>query len=85
MESNRIKYPKAWAFYVEHARNIMDEPELNHLGNYRIPRPYKDENFIYADDVTELWYKFMCAWHEIRIDSPSVYGAIQHIVTHLNH
>lgn len=64
---------------------MMEELELVHLGNYRIPEPFESGNFIYADDVKELWTKFIYKWNEIRIDSPSVYGKIQYIVKNLNH
>ena len=78
--SNKKKYPEAWEFYIEQARNIMEEPELNHMGNYRIPKPNMSGDFIYAKDVTELWDKFILDWYEPNIKSHSVYGKIQYIV-----
>lgn len=58
----------------------MDEHELNHLGNYRIPIPDMSGNFIYADTVTQLWVRFMQEWEKPRLDSPSIKGKIQYIV-----
>ena len=83
--SNSEKYPEAWAFYIEQARNIMQEPELVHLGNYRIPKPNMSGDFIYAKTVEGLWSQFIQAWYMIDINSHSVYGKIQYIVQNLNH
>ena len=83
--SNSEEYPEAWAFYIEEARNIMDVPELNELGNYRIPVPDRSGTFFYADEVTELWLKFIKSFYEVRFNSESVYGKIQYIVQNLNH
>ena len=80
--SNAIKHPEEWAFYLEQARNIMEEPGLCERGNYRIPRPDKSGHFIYANSPEELWVKFMFAWNDpgSGLNSPSVYGKIQYIV-----
>ena len=80
--SNAVKYPEAWAFYKEHARNISEEPHLNHLGNYRIPEPNQSGDFIYADTVEDLWISFLRKWYEPNIKSESLYGKIQYIVEH---
>jgi hypothetical protein len=77
---NSEAHPEAWQFYVEQARNIAQEPELVHLGNYRIPKPNMSGDFIYALTVEELWSKFIRAWYAIDINSHSVYGKIQYIV-----
>lgn len=34
--SNEEKYSEAWKFYIEMARNIEQESDISHLGNYRI-------------------------------------------------
>jgi hypothetical protein len=80
--SNSENYPEAWAFFVEQARNIMEEPELVHMGNYRIPVPDMSGNFIYANSPEKLWSKFIRSWYDpkLGINSPSVYGKIQYIV-----
>lgn len=78
--SNSEKHPEAWNFYVEQARNISNELNLNHLGNYRIPKPNRSGDFIYAETVEELWSKFIKSWYNIDINSESVYGKIQYIV-----
>lgn len=80
--SNSVKHPEAWKFYIEQARNIMEEPDLVHMGNYRIPVPDMSGNFIYADSVEVLWSKFIRIWYEpkLGLNSPSVYGKIQYIV-----
>ena len=82
IKSNRLKYPEAWKFYEEQARNIMEEDDLNHLGNYRIPVPDQSGNFIYTKSVEDLWSKFIHAWYDpkLGLNSPSVYGKIQYIV-----
>lgn len=77
---NSVKHPEAWNFFEEHARNIMQEPDLVHLGNYRIPVPDRSGNFIYTKTVEELWSRFIEFWYKIGINSPSMYGKIQYIV-----
>lgn len=51
---NSQKYPEAWKFYEEQARNITGERDLLHMGNYRIPVPNMSGDFIYADTVESL-------------------------------
>lgn len=80
--SNAIKHPEAWAFYIEQARNIENEPTINSLGKYRIPVPNKSGQFIYADDAGELWGKFIKEWYTVDLNSESLYGKIQYIVQH---
>lgn len=79
--SNSEKHPEAWAFFIEYARN-MEGTEFVGKGKYRIPYPSPNSalTFIYANDPGLLWMKFIRAWYEERIDSPSVYGKIQYIV-----
>jgi hypothetical protein len=36
---NSKAYPEAWEFFIEHARNIKNEPDIAHLGDYRISKP----------------------------------------------
>jgi hypothetical protein len=79
-KSNRELYPEAWNFFEEQARNIMEEPDLIHKGNYRIPKPDRSGNFIYADSPEILWSKFIESWYKVDINSESVYGKIQYIV-----
>jgi len=79
MANNSKEHPEAWAFYIENARNISKESDLKGLGKYRIPDPI-GEDFIYANDVTELWAKFIQRWYEPNLNSPSIYGTIQYIV-----
>ena len=79
-ESNAVKHPEAWAFYVEHARNISEEVSLNNLGNYRIPKPNKSGDFIYSDTIEYLWVQFIRSWYDEDINSLSVRGKIQYIV-----
>lgn len=79
MATNSELDPEAWNFYIEQARNIKDEPHLNHLGNYRIPEPNKSGYFIYADSVEILWRKFIRIWYKEDINSESLNGKIQYI------
>ena len=79
--SNSIKHPEAWKFYIQQARNIEKEPNINHLGKYRIPVPNRSEQFIYADGVGILWRKFIESWYKEDINSESIHGKIQYIVT----
>ena len=83
--SNRLMHPAAWTFYSEQARNITKELDLVHLGNYRIPKPDESGDFIYADTVEQLWYRFFDAWTFSVHDSESLHRQIQYITTHLNH
>ena len=85
MLSNRVKYPEAWKFFEEQARNIMEEPTLVHLGNYRIPNPDNNGEFIYTNTVEKLWCKFIDTWNNGVHDSESLYRKIQYITTHFNH
>lgn len=82
--TNSERYPKAWEFYIENARNITMEPDLVHLGNYRIPKP-DGSGIIYADTVTQLWSRFIKDWNESVHDEATLYNKIQYIVTHFNH
>ncbi len=81
--NNSEKHPEAWAFFIEHARN-MEGTEFEEQGKYRIPYPSltRPIRFIYADDSGYLWGKFIRTWYEERLDSPSIYGRIQYIVNH---
>jgi hypothetical protein len=45
-----------------------------------IANPDKSGSFIFTDTVEDLWYKFITAWHKPSLNSPSVYGKVQHIV-----
>lgn len=81
---NSERYPDAWQFYIENSRNIINEPELNSLGNYRIPEPNESGNFIYADTIESLWSKFINFWFLPDINSASVYGKIQGIIERFN-
>jgi hypothetical protein len=80
MESNSQSHAEAWEFYIEQARNIMEEPDIVHMGNYRIPIPNMSGDFIYADSPEILWKKFIISWYKTDINSSSVYGKIQYIV-----
>jgi len=83
MANNKIDHPEAWAFFIEQARNIKKEPELKHLGKYRISEPNRSGKFIYADDTGILWNKFIQMWYKEDINSESLYGKIQYIVNNL--
>jgi hypothetical protein len=79
MEPNSKKYPEAWNFFIEHARN-MENTEFEHLGKYRIPKPNMSGDFIYHDKVEMLFQVFKDEFYKPSISSPSVYGKIQYIV-----
>lgn len=76
--SNAVKYPEAWNFFIEHARNMEDETESEH-GKYRIPVPDMSGNFIYADDSGVLFQRLCVEFYKPRFESPSIYGKIQYI------
>ena len=80
MESNSKKYPEAWAFFIEHARNIKG-CEDESLGLYRVPHP-TEEICLYSNHIGELFLKLKAVFYEPSLDSPSVYGKVQYIVTH---
>lgn len=79
--NNSEKHPEAWDFYIKHARN-MEGTDEEYLGKYRIPDPSVGMtiSFLHADDVTELWSKFIEAWYKDSLNSLSVRGKIQYIV-----
>lgn len=77
---NSKKYPEAWEFFIEHARNIENEPDISHLGKYRIPKPDRSGKFLYANNPGLLFIKLKNTFYNIDINSPSVYGKIQYIV-----
>ena len=77
MESNRKKHPEAWAFFESEARNMEDEISPT---KYRIPEPTKTGEFIYADDIQELWRLFIVHWYKVDFNSQSIYGKMQYIV-----
>ena len=76
--SNAVKYPEAWEFFIEHARNMEDETESKY-GKYRIPKPDMSGNFIYADCPGVLFLLFKEEFYKPRFESYSVYGKIQYI------
>lgn len=76
--SNKIKYPEAWEFFMEHARNMEDEEECK-WGKYRIPVPDMSGNFIYSDDVGVLFLMFKEEFYKPQLNSLSLYGKIQYI------
>ncbi len=78
-KSNSEKYPEAWEFWIENARNMEDEEEVV-LGKYRIPKPDMSGDFLYHDDVGILFLIFKKHFYKIDINSPSVYGKMQYIV-----
>jgi hypothetical protein len=76
--TNSEKYPEAWKVFTEAARNIEGcEDSVN--GKYCIPHP-TGNGIIYSNDTGELFYKFKNEFYKPNINSPSVYGKIQHIV-----
>lgn len=78
-ESNSEKYPEAWQFFIEHARNMRNEPE-SRLGKYRVPKPDMSGDFLYHDRVEILFHIFKNEYYKPSINSHSVYGKIQYIV-----
>lgn len=76
--SNAIKYPEAWKFFIEHARNIEGYPE-EEFGIYRIPTPDLSGTFIYADHPGVLFQRFKEEFYKPRLNSHSLYGKIQYI------
>ena len=77
--NNRKLYPEAWKVFERDARNISKTDEGKEFGDYVIHHPFKNE-WIYANDPADLFYKFKQAWYEPSLNSPSVYGKIQYIV-----
>lgn len=80
--SNKVRYPEAWAFFIEHARNLEEEPEFTY--KYRIPKPDMSGDFLYANTIEYLWISFKEEFYKPRLESHSVYGAIQYIVNTFN-
>ena len=80
--TNSEKYPKAWRFFVELARN-MEGTIYEEFGKYRVPSPNKERQFIYAEDTPELFIKLKNEFYKENINSLSLYGKIQYIVNNL--
>lgn len=78
--SNKDLFPECWEFFIDFARNITEEDDIKHLGNYRISAPDMSGRFIYADDPGVLFNKLRKEFYKPSLDSPSVYGKIQYIV-----
>jgi len=78
MQPNSEKYPEAWAFFIEHTRNIMGLPQFTM--NYRVPKPDMSGDFIYSNDVGMLFYLFRQEFYKPSINSHSLYGKIQYVV-----
>jgi hypothetical protein len=79
MEPNSKKYPEAWNFFIEHARN-MENTEFERFGKYRIPKPDKSGDFLYHDDVGWLFWYFKEEFYKPNLNSHSVHGIIQYVV-----
>lgn len=77
---NSVRYPEMWKFFESQARNIKNEPDISHLGNYRIPEPNRSGKFIYSDTVEGLWTKLFMKWDEPNLEAISIRGKIQYIV-----
>jgi hypothetical protein len=80
---NSIQHPDAWKFWLEQCRNITEEPEINARGKYmyRIPVPDRSGNFLYGETLYHMWNIFIETWYRPSLESPSVYGKIQYIVS----
>jgi hypothetical protein len=76
---NSKKYPEAWGFFIEHARN-MENTEFESLGKYRIPKPDLSGDFIYNNRVEMLFQDLKDLFYNESLESPSVFGKIQYIV-----
>jgi len=59
----------------------MEGTEELAKGKYRVPTPDKSGRFIYADCPALLFTKLKHEWYKPRVDSPSVYGRVQYIVS----
>lgn len=81
--SNAEKYPEAWKFFLEHARNIENEKDLPKF-KYRIPKPDMSGDFIYHDHPEQLFQLFREEFYKPSLTSPSVYGKVQYIVNTFN-
>ena len=82
MQSNSQKYPEAWKFFIEHARN-MENTEFEIYGKYRIPKPDMSGDFIYSNCSGMLFWLFKEDFYKPSLNSHSVYGKIQYIVENL--
>lgn len=79
-KTNLELYPECWEFFIDFAKNITEEDDIKHLGNYRISSPDMSGNFIYADCPRVLFRKLRNEFYKPSLQSPSVYGKIQYIV-----
>jgi len=79
MKSNQELYPECWEFFINFARNITQEDDISHLGNYRISHPDMSGKFIYTNDPGILFIKLKNEFYKPSLNSISVYGKIQAI------
>jgi len=79
-KTNSEAYPECWEFFIDFARNITEEDDIKHLGNYRISAPDMSGRFIYADCPRILFGKLKEEFYKPSLQSPSVYSKIQYIV-----
>lgn len=77
--SNAVKYPECWAYFIALARKF---PENKLPERFGIPSPLPPYDYLYSDDPGKLFGKYKELFYKPNIESPSVYGKIQHIVTH---
>jgi hypothetical protein len=84
-KSNEELFPECWAFFIEHARNLENEPDYTPDKKYSVPWPDMSGRFIYADDTPLLFRRLLAEFYKPSLNSPSVYGKIQYIVEHFNH
>jgi len=62
-------------FFAENARNMGSY--------YRIPEPNKSGLFINANDVCDLWHKFIQSWYKPNLKSECLRSKIQYITQNL--
>ena len=79
-KTNSELYPECWDFFIDFAKNITQEDDIKHLGNYRISLPNTKGEFIYADCTGILFNKLKKEFYKKSSERLSAYGNIQYII-----
>ena len=82
--SNKELFPEAWAFFIEHTRNLEYEADYVPEKKYSVPWPDMSGRFIYANDTPLLFRRLVAVFYKPSLNSPSVYGKIQYQVHNFN-
>lgn len=67
--SNKELFPEAWAFFIEHARNLEYDADYVPEKKYSVPWPDMSGRFIYANDTPLLFRRLVAEFYKPSLDS----------------